>query len=239
LVVWLLIENPDVPLLCYKYDSNWTLPGASKAVPQNLTTLKQQALNDSYITEVLGAGYSQVKDDKGIVTIKFTGDASAYYDYGAETDVSTTDDASGTTRRLAAKKKPKKLPQPPKSTLGFEFYYRQESNLAENIKLLKWIHLICFVFLLFGDILEAINYNFHYATLIRLLTIPSYLYVIMTTQDCINRINKLASLGCAMDDLGTSVNWFNIEIYIFFSNLLVLMIFLFAKRWTTWMDINP
>ena len=41
-----------------------------------------------------------------------------------------------------------------------------------------------------------------------------------------------------MEDLGTSVQWFNLEVYIFYSNLLVLMVFLFWRRITTFMDID-
>jgi hypothetical protein len=62
--------------------------------------------------------------------------------------------------------------------------------------------------------------------------------MVLTTQDSINRINKLTSLGCSMEDLGTSVQWFNLEVYIFYSNLLVLMVFLFWRRITTFMDID-
>ena len=98
-------------MLCYKYNSTWinplepeTLkgkpnPAFGKPVPQNLTTLQSQALNNTYIKldEDYGPQYKQEKNKDGTINITFGG---YYYgneayasEYGDEEDPTSTDGA--------------------------------------------------------------------------------------------------------------------------------------------------
>ena len=118
-------------------------PAFGKPVPQNLTTLQSQALNNTYIKldEDYGPQYKQEKNKDGTINITFGGYyygneeyASQYGDEDPSTDPSDSidppadddpvADADPDDRRLAEKKTRKKVAKMDKNPWGFDFYYR-------------------------------------------------------------------------------------------------------------------
>lgn len=112
-------------MLCFKYNSTWQTPVDLKPKAQNITTLKSQALNDTYIASDpdYGPSYRQEVNSDGTINITFV---PQDYDYYVAPDDDMDDDDR---RRLAEadpskKVPPKKIPKPKKSPWGFDFYYR-------------------------------------------------------------------------------------------------------------------
>ena len=105
-------------------------------------------------------------------------------------------------------------------------YYKKEETLIANKYQLGFMHLYCFLALFFSDIIDQMSIYNHFTQSIRLSTVPLYIYIIYMTQDSAKRVGELGNIGCYHYEMGNAPQWFNIEIEIFYANLLVLFLML-------------
>ena len=94
------------------------------------------------------------------------------------------------------------------------------------------MHIACLVLIVVGNKVEIYYPQFHYSVILKLKAICTYMSLIIYAKKILdegsdNMINNM----CISSDMGTRKQWITIEIYAFFINLTVLIIFLLYSRW--------
>jgi hypothetical protein len=61
--------------------------------------------------------------------------------------------------------------------------------------------------------------------MLRVITIPAYSYVILQVQSSLSAVAKLESAGCFASQFGDIKEWFTVEVFIFYANIFVLILY--------------
>jgi len=99
-------------------------------------------------------------------------------------------------------------------------------NLKRTLGNIRNYHLCCAIFLQISYVIEMYNITSHSNIYFKSLTLPMYIYIILKCQYQFFEIVEEENQGCFSNQLGNAKQWIFIELSIFYSSMLVLIIFL-------------
>ena len=89
---------------------------------------------------------------------------------------------------------------------------------------------MCFIFLTGAQYYETVDVYNHFVVIFQVITVPLYCYVILMVQQSLIRIEKYQRIGCFGREFGELREWFHIEIFLFYCNLGVLVLYIAYNR---------
>ena len=105
--------------------------------------------------------------------------------------------------------------------------------LNENVQAMFWVHLLCFLMLSWQTIFALFNIHAYHSFFIGSMSIPIYIMGILKAQETLSIMENYMKLGCFRNQMGETVTWLNIEIWVFWVNISVLMMYVIWKKYSS------
>lgn len=105
-----------------------------------------------------------------------------------------------------------------------------KSHLQYAIVRLRWMHLACFFLHAMAEFLHLVSRRIHFGNVLLMISVPLYQTGILIgfyeVVDMEKEANKVQCMGI---EFGRKRSWIYFEIFVFYINIVVLMLFLICK----------
>ena len=114
---------------------------------------------------------------------------------------------------------------------NYSFYKTDGSMLNDNVMSMFYMHLSCFIMLQWSYLFNYYNIHAYHSHIVSSATIFIYIFGILYCQNTISIMNNYNKLGCFPNQMGETVTWLNIEIWVFAINGLVLALYVLHRAY--------